>query len=334
MPEPSAHSPLPDAPRHGWIPHPLWLLAVAVVLLGAAIACTVYFHPTARLIREIKALDGSVDARYDGPHWLENLIDKERLTVFHRIRGIAVYGPAGAGQWLQSVTGHGESLGRRGVTDEWLVRLSGINSLDTLELTDNPIRDAGIAHLQDLPNLGYLNLNRTKVGDKTVKDLNRFPQLEYLLLDETRVTDAGLVYLRGSSRLRLLSLGSTVVTDAGLENLEDLTDLAYLNLSGTLVTDAGMVKLLRFTKLKHLSLGATAVTDAGLQQLKSLSSLSSLEIAGTPVTAAGIADLKTALPKLDAQQRLKGIWRSSTTSESPFSSGTAMRGKRCSSEKA
>ena len=98
MSEPSSGLQPSETPRHGWIPHPLWLLAVAVVLLGAAIACTVYFHPTARLIRDVRALDGSVDSRYDGPQWLGTLIDKERLTIFHRIERVAVFGPTGAEQ--------------------------------------------------------------------------------------------------------------------------------------------------------------------------------------------------------------------------------------------
>ena len=137
---------LSETPRRGWLPHPLWLLVVAVVLVGVGIVCTVLLSPTTRLIREVKALGGRVDSEYGGPEWLSDLIDDDRLTMFHRL------------QWV--------ALHETSITDEWLTRLNGDQDLLILELDGTRISDAGIAGLKNLPNLRHLSLRGTQVGNE------------------------------------------------------------------------------------------------------------------------------------------------------------------------
>jgi hypothetical protein len=264
--------------QRGWIPNPWWLLVCAVVLLGVAIACTVYLHPTVRLIREVNALGGEASSNYAGPELLSALIDKDRLTMFHRVVAI--------------------ELQRTSVSDEWLTCLNGRGDVFDLVLYDTRITDAGIANLRDLPNLAFLDLDRSQIGNDALKGLTRFPDLNGLLLGETQVTDAGLTDLRTLTKLVNLNLQGTAVTDVGLAQLEGLTHLKWLFLNKTLVTDAGMVHLRRMENLILLELHSTAVTDAGLQQLRHLTSLEKLRIDTTKVTADGLADLQAALPYL------------------------------------
>ena len=94
---------LPETPRRAWLPHPLWLLVAGVVLMGIAIAGTVYFHPTARLIREVDSLGGDVLSGYNGPNWLSDLIESERLTIYHRIGVISLCKTKVTDEWLKKI---------------------------------------------------------------------------------------------------------------------------------------------------------------------------------------------------------------------------------------
>jgi hypothetical protein len=129
--------------------------------------------------------------------------------------------------------------------------------LQTLDLRDAPVTDAGLEHLRGLA------------------------ELEKLCF---WVTDAGLEHLRGLPRLRELDLGGTKVTDAGLEHLKELRQLEKLDLYDTGITDAGLEHLKGLQQLQELGLSGTEVSDAGLEHLKGLRLLRTLDLSFTNVT--------------------------------------------------
>jgi hypothetical protein len=89
----------------------------------------------------------------------------------------------------------GLSLPDAGVSDDLMDRIGRCRQLRWLELSGNPITDAGLVHVGRLTNL------------------------EGLDLEGTRVTDAGLVHLAALSDLRKLELYRTRITKSGLRDL-------------------------------------------------------------------------------------------------------------------
>jgi Leucine rich repeat len=89
----------------------------------------------------------------------------------------------------------GLSLPDAGVSDDLMDRIGRCRRLRWLNLSGNPITDAGLVHLGRLTNL------------------------EGLDLEGTRVTDVGLVHLAALSGLRKLDLYRTRVTKTGLRDL-------------------------------------------------------------------------------------------------------------------
>jgi len=154
-----------------------------------------------------------------------------------------------------------------------LAVLTGLTTLEKLELSGSPVTSRGLAHLRGLSKLYMLHLDGTQVGDE------------------------GLAHLAGLRGLGVLSLDDTRVTDGGLAALARLPQLERLYLNGTGVTDAGLAHLAKLTRLKELSLVKTRITDAGLAHLKGLTALEMLKVYDTGVTQQGMNDLHAALPK-------------------------------------
>ena len=84
---------------------------------------------------------------------------------------------------------------------------------------DDPITDAGLAHLSGLA------------------------RLESLVLVGTVVTDDGVGYLAGLQRLKRLKISSPHITDRGVPQLCQLKGLSKLCLVGTSISDDGVARL-------------------------------------------------------------------------------------------
>ncbi len=155
-----------------------------------------------------------------------------------------------------------------GITDRDLARLGGLHHLRLLDLSANPVGDAGMESIAGLENL------------------------EWLFLYDAQVTSAGLAHLAGMTRLRSLALGGCEITDDGLLQLEKLPALEALDLRKTQVTDAGMRRLAGCRRLKAIWLDETQVTDAGLAQLAELPLLEDVGYLKKQFTLRGLAQLK------------------------------------------
>jgi Leucine Rich Repeat (LRR) protein len=69
--------------------------------------------------------------------------------------------------------------------------LEGLANLDTLDLSDTFLTDAGLEHLKRLPRLRELILCRTQVTDAAVRTLKEMPALVHVDIEGTRITDEG-----------------------------------------------------------------------------------------------------------------------------------------------
>ena len=157
--------------------------------------------------------------------------------------------------------------------EKQLAVLTGLGTVEKLELSGSPVTSEGLRHLAGLSKLYMLHLDGTQVGDD------------------------GLIHLSRLRGLSVLSLDHSQVTDAGLKQLRKMPQLERLYLNGTPITDTGLAQLAGLTNLKELSLVRTQVSDAGLTHLKSLKNLEMLKIHDTGVTPAGMNELHAALPK-------------------------------------
>ena len=107
-----------------------------------------------------------------------------------------------------------------------LKHLSALPKLTSLELSDCPIDNAGLAGIRTAVGLDYLGLSDTSVGDDGLENIAPLTGLTALDLCNHRVTDAGLVHLRRLTKLNWLRLTHSNITDAGLVHLRGLSSLA------------------------------------------------------------------------------------------------------------
>lgn len=114
---------------------------------------------------------------------------------------------------------------RRDISDSDLAalgRLAAGNRLvevDTLDLSDTDITDAGLEYIRDLPDVRFLFLRRTTVTDVGVRCILRLEKIEWLDLSETDVTDAGVRWLSTLPALTVLYLEGTRVTTEAVWDL-------------------------------------------------------------------------------------------------------------------
>lgn len=155
------------------------------------------------------------------------------------------------------------------IKDEDLAVLPCLDQLEQLELGDNSIGDAALAHVAPLHNLKTLILQQTQITDQGMEHLQGLTQLQVLFLGGTRITDRALARLRGLTQLQVLILGGTGVTDAGLPELKGLPSLWNLDLRQTQITDAGLNCLGEMKQLKKINLIGTQVTGQGIERLRS-----------------------------------------------------------------
>nr|MBC8875589.1 redoxin family protein [Planctomycetota bacterium] len=174
--------------------------------------------------------------------------------------------------------------------------LSGLKSLEELDLANSAVTDDDIQCINGLPHLRELDLSCTGVTDDGLSKLRDCAALEDLNIAGTRVTDAGLEYLQTTRSLRRLNLTGLRVTDFGLASLQSLESLQTLVLDDTLITDRGFGHLIQCKSLGHLSLIGTPVSDVGLSTLADVTGLVQVCAVGTHCTGEVAALFRKSVP--------------------------------------
>ena len=159
------------------------------------------------------------------------------------------------------------------VTNDAMETIGGLSQLESLDIRETCIDDAGLVHLEQLPRLRKLSLyGLNKVTDRGLRHLRPLVRLELLDLSHNRsITDAGLQSIEPLQQVRELDLAFCGnITDAGLVHLEGLPSLEWLNLTETKITDAGITSLAKMKNLRALSVDLTQMTEAGVEKLQRL----------------------------------------------------------------
>lgn len=191
------------------------------------------------------------------------------------------------------VSDSGKVLGPSPLSDEGLRHLTGLPTLERLELSWTSIGDGGLAHLRPLNLLRHLELQGTRVTDKGLDVLLDLHNLERLNLNNTAVSDAGLRKLASVKRLRELKFVRTRVSDDGLVSLKELPKLERIQLGGPQITDTGMAIVKELESLRELQLHFAAISDDGLAAVGQMQSLQSLVVQCRDVTDEGVKHLKS-----------------------------------------
>jgi len=118
----------------------------------------------------------------------------------------------------------------RQVGDDGLKLVAGLEAVETLNLRDTRITNAGLVHLKGKENLRRLHLERTAIDDEGLEHIAGLTSLEYLNLYGTKVTDVGLSHLGRLSKLEKVFLWQTGVTDEGGKQLEKALPSCRVNL--------------------------------------------------------------------------------------------------------
>ncbi len=165
------------------------------------------------------------------------------------------------------------------ITDDGMVHLNKLKSLEELELPRTGVTDVGLAHLASLKALKKLNVGR-EVTDNGIATLAKMKSLEDLDISSKNITDAGMIQLSKCNSLKSLSLNGGQMTNAGLARLAKLKTLTKLSLwlRRTQVTGSGLTVLKELPLLTKFKVHNIDFGEAGMAHLAGLKSLEHLEI--------------------------------------------------------
>jgi uncharacterized protein (TIGR02996 family) len=109
----------------------------------------------------------------------------------------------------------------------------------------NPsLTDAGAARLAPLVHLARLDVRDQALTDAALAHFAGFADLEELnLSDNERIVGPGLEHLKGLSKLKRLELDGTRISDTSIPLLKGFTGLEYLSLFNTRVSERGRAAL-------------------------------------------------------------------------------------------
>lgn len=229
--------------------------------------------------------------------WVEHGEAKGKVTI-----------PAGKEARLVFNPGQSANIGA-------LKRL-GANALQSLDLHDCPVGDAGMAQIGHLTGMFKLSIDNTRVGPEGFAQLRRMtsireisiigttlgepgrrfigqqPFLGHIDADKADLNDEWLMTLPAMERLTFLSLDDTAgISDRGIAEIAKHRNLQDLFLSYTSLTDEGLAKIQSIKSLKRVWLEGTKITDAGMEGFRQIPNIEEIGIAYTAVTNEGLMRL-------------------------------------------
>jgi hypothetical protein len=170
-----------------------------------------------------------------------------------------------------------------------------------LHLTNTPIEDDSLRHLETAASLEVLTLDGTSITDDGLAHLANVPSLWCISLRRTKVTGQGLRHLANLRQLHQLCLGNTKLSREGFELLQALPSApprqGFLDLEATPLDDS-TIEFLNGLSVAQLFLSKTKITDSGLAKLTNMPNLQRIDLTDTAVTPAGVALLKQRIPSL------------------------------------
>ena len=160
--------------------------------------------------------------------------------------------------------------------DEAMRFLAPLSELSYLQVGE-AVSDEGLIRICDVISLNTINISSPKITDAGLRDMWRMQRLTTLRLDhhEAKITGEGFAPLTEAKQLGTLTVRSKAFTDKGMEYLSMMPQLRSLTIGNwhggsPELTDKGLLMLLELEKLRYLSIGIknTQITDEALEKLK------------------------------------------------------------------
>ncbi len=210
---------------------------------------------------------------------------------------------------LKKLTAYG---GAKGLNDETVGFLVGLQELESLSLDGAQLSDAGLAKLAELKRLkrvSFFHLSFRKEGftGEGFSAWTELPNLESLTVAGMSMGDDGFRAIATLTNLRQLRTWHTYRTEASNAEIAKLPRLTTLKLGQRLpqrgnaplsLSDASLETLSSIKTLETLEIGEADFHLPALRQLAKLPRLKRLKIDRTYLSAADIEALKAALPRV------------------------------------
>ncbi|NQV23655.1 MAG: hypothetical protein HQ518_04730 [Rhodopirellula sp.] len=207
---------------------------------------------------------------------------------------------------LQKLTAYG---GARGLNDETVGHLIGLQKLESLSIDGAQLSDVGLARLADMTSLksvAFFHLSFRKEGftGKGFSAWKKLTNLERLTVAGVSMGDDGFVEIGQLKSLREFRTWHTYRTEASHTELAKLPKLTSLKLGQRLphggaapcLTDQSLSTLVKIQTLESLEIGEARFTLESLKQLKRLPKLKRLKIDRTEISAVDIETLRSEMP--------------------------------------
>lgn len=152
------------------------------------------------------------------------------------------------------------------VEDDELALLSGLTSLEKLEVHKLQATAVGLEHLSTI-GLQHVVLRGEGLDDDGMEALSRCPNLRVINLPTGTFSDKGLARLKGLKNLELLRFSSSNVTDEGMKHIAEIDSIRFLHFVAVPITDAGAQHLESMKQLESFYIDDSQVTDTAIERL-------------------------------------------------------------------
>ena len=192
--------------------------------------------------------------------------------------------------------------GAKGVTDEGMKKLASMDSLDTLNLQDINIDDAGVSYLKPLSSkLKALSLEKLKITDTSAATIANFSNLMDLSLDSCHyVTGQSLGPICKLRKLVSLTLSDTSIKLSDLGALKQLPRLKVLHARAMMSEGNDVAIFTQLPELVTLDLSDNSqLTGDGLLKLAAMKNLRQLSTARCRISPRVYARFHDMRPDVD-----------------------------------
>lgn len=164
--------------------------------------------------------------------------------------------------------------------DEIVIKISRMDRLKRLILTDNETTSIGCKELIKMVNLTELDLSRTKIDKRCMEDLCAIKSLEILRLSETNISGIGYMKISGLTNLLTLDLMYTMtletqgetqyVGDEQIKYIYESPSITELNIAGCRLTREGLELIARMPKLVKLDISGNSTPHNDISIIASM----------------------------------------------------------------
>lgn len=178
------------------------------------------------------------------------------------------------------------------VGDAGLAHMAHLTGIFKLSIDNTGATPAGYEHLRRLTSLREISFIGTRLGEPGRKFIGQQTLLGHIDADRADLNDDWLIELPAMDRLTFLSLDETEgITDAGIVHIARHKNIEHLFLSYTHLTDEGLKAIQTIRTLKRVWMEKTKISDAGMEGFRQIPGIEEIGIAYTEVTNEGLMRL-------------------------------------------